>query len=134
MSAKKQEEIIKDRAIERFEKKYGSGNDESLKKASSEDPELLKELILDEELQPLGRSHSLFALAHTNREEHFSFIKNFVQHESPFLREIAFRGLFQYYDVKEEKHTELKELFKIYLETEQSPGVFNRISSLLKEM
>jgi hypothetical protein len=124
----------KERSIERFEKKYGDVHIESLQKASFEDPELLEGIILDEKLSSFGRSFALFALAQTHNEEYFSFIKGFVQHESPFFREVAFRGLFEYYDADEEKHGDLKEFFKTSLENEKAPGVAKRITSLLQEM
>jgi hypothetical protein len=133
MSNKKQE-ISKERVIERFRKKYGNAHIESFEKASSEDPVLLQELILDEELRPIGRSYALLALAQTHNEEYFSFIKRFIQHESPFLREIAFHGLFEYYDKEEANHTDLKEFFKTSLEHEKALGVAKTISSLLELM
>jgi hypothetical protein len=124
MSNKKQE-ISKERVIERFRKKYGNAHIESFEKASSEDPVLLQELILDD---------ALLALAQTHNEEYFSFIKRFIQHESPFLREIAFHGLFEYYDKEEANHTDLKEFFKTSLEHEKALGVAKTISSLLELM
>ncbi len=124
----------KERAIEKFEKKYGHAHVESFQKASAEDPELLEGIILDEKLPPFGRSYALLALAQTHKEEYFSFIKGFIQHESPFLREIAFRGIFEYYDAEEKKHIDLKAFFKTSLENEKAPGVAKRIASLLEEM
>jgi hypothetical protein len=132
--SEKKKEVSKERAIDQFHKKYGDANDESFHKASFEKPELLKGIILDEELSSLARSHALMALAWTHNKEYFSFIKGFIKHESPFLREIAFRGLFQYYDAEDQKNIDLKELFKTSLENEKSNGVIKRITELLKLM
>ncbi|MFL5783120.1 MAG: hypothetical protein ACJ76H_00840, partial [Bacteriovoracaceae bacterium] len=121
-------------ALERFEEKYTYLNDETLEKATYEDPQLLKGIVFDERINPLARAHTLYALSFGGREEYFSFIASFVSHPSPFVRESALMGLFEYYDKDERKHLELKEFFIKHLKEEKAIGIKEKLSSLLERM
>lgn len=131
---------LKDRELERptvqFKKRYTHINDETLEQAVVECPDLVEKLVLDESLRPLARSHALFALASVteDKEPIFQFVKTFINHPSPFIRETAFMGLYECYSSDSEKYSELKKLFQESLEQEKAIGIKKKISSLLESM
>lgn len=122
------------RALEQFEEKYTYLNDETLEKATYEVPELLKRIVFDEKINPLARAHTLYALSFDARKEYFPFISSFINHPSPFIRESALMGLFEYYDKDEEQYLDLKEVFIKHLKEEKASGIRDKIVSLLERM
>ena len=122
------------RPLDVFRDKYKFLNDETLEKASISSPELLQGIVLDEKINTLARSHALYALSLGAREELYSFILGFVNHQSPFIRESALMGLFEYYDSDEGKHLEIKEILERKLREEKAIGIKKKIDSLLEQM
>lgn len=122
------------RPLDKFREIYQYYNEETLDIASVEMPELVKEIILDESIKPFSRSLALYALALGARDEFFEFIKGFIKHSAPFMRESAFMALFEYYNEEEKKHLELKDLFHKSWEEEKADGIKKKIGSLLESM
>lgn len=133
------ESFIKDREIIRpldeFRKRYEFINDETLEKASTECPELLQGIILDETINPLAKSHALYALSLGGREQYYSFIKGFINHPSPFLRESACMGIFEYFEnVEEARSKDVKEVLERALRIEKATGVKEKMRYLIENM
>jgi hypothetical protein len=122
------------RALETYLEKYRHLNDDTLEVATSESPELVQGIVIDENIKPIARAHALYALGFGAREEYFSFIKGFASHPSPFMRESTFMALAQYYDREENRHLELKAYFQLGLRIEKGSGVKQKLSELLEGM
>jgi hypothetical protein len=122
------------RALDRFKEKYTYVNDETLEKASEESPDLVQGIVLDENINTLARAHALYALSLSVNDEYFSFIKGFVNHSAPLIRESAIMGLYEYYDLEEERHLEVKDSFKEILNHEKAKGIRSKTISLLEQM
>jgi hypothetical protein len=122
------------RALDRFKEKYTYVNDETLEKASEESPDLVQGIVLDENINTLARAHALYALSLSANDEYFSFIKGFVNHSAPLIRESAIMGLYEYYDLEEERHLEVKDSFKEILNHEKAKGIRSKTISLLEQM
>lgn len=111
-------------SLEKFRAKYQYFNEQTLLKATQEDSELLKELVLDNSLAPLAKAYVIDALAWGSREEYFAIIKDTTDHANPLLRESAYLALYEFYNLEAERHLELKDLFK---------ACFRRESTHVKE-
>jgi hypothetical protein len=127
-------ETTNERAETLFRKKYEYLNPETLQIASIESPDLVEGILGDEKSDPLVRSFALMALAHTGNEHYVSVLKIYAHSDAPLIRESAFVGLYEFYDLQENKNLELKAFFKERLITERAPGVQARIKSILEQM
>lgn len=122
-----------DNSLEIYRMKYKYLNDETLRIASKENPELLIKLIDDTNLRPSTRGDILEALSIGGRKEYFAFIKDKIDEPAPHLREAAFNGLYEYYS-RYEEFAFLRNLFEEKFSQEQAKGVRDTISELLEEM
>lgn len=121
------------KAIDRYREKYGYLNDDTLAKATDENPELLKELVDDESLRPSTRGDVLEHLAVGARAEYFDFIKSKAKAIAPHIREAAFIALYEYYD-SDPKTYDVKSIFDQALEVETADGVRATLTNLREEM
>ncbi len=121
------DEVIEKEAIKKpldlFREKYQFLNDETIKKANIENPELLVQLIEDRSLLPTTRADILEALAVGAREEYFVFIKNKLNDESPHIRAATVYALLEYYSKNSAKYSDLLVTLKEKKSDEHAVGV-----------
>lgn len=125
--------IQKVKAITRYRRRYEYLNDETLARASLEEPKLLQELVEDSDLRPSTRGDILQHLAIGAREELFEYIKAKTSALAPHIREAAFIGLFEYYD-SDPKTYDVRGHFRAALRTETARGVRATIEELIDDM
>lgn len=115
---------------------YGDLNDKSLKAVAEKDPDLLLKMMGDENLRPLTRANILQEIGNLVRESDIPFIKGFVDHESPFIRESALRALFDFYepDSHPARSKMIQELVENRAKVESSEGVKSQIVFILEMM
>lgn len=127
-------ETTNDRAEDLFRKKYEYVNPETLELASKESPDLVQGILGDEKSDPLMRSFALMALAQTGNDQYIPVLKIYSQSDSPLIRESSFIGLYEFYDLAENRNLDLKKFFQERLLAERAPGVHTRIKSILEQM
>ena len=84
--------------IEQFRNKYEYINHETLALAAQEDPQLLKDLIENSELNQLALGIALSSLGEAMIPDYLDFIKSYTTHSSSLVQEGAYRGLGRYLD------------------------------------
>lgn len=119
--------------LEIYRDRYGYLNDETLTKASSEDPDLLVELVQDTNLRPSTRGDILQMIALGARDKYFDFVFEQLKSPAPHLREAALLSLYSYYEEKP-KYSFLRAEFLRLLESEKAEGVRKTLQQLLDEM
>lgn len=121
------DEVIEKEAIRKpldiYREKYEFLNDDTIKKANTENPELLVQLIEDRTLLPTTRADILEALALGAREEYLALIKNKLNDESPHLRAAAINALYEYFSKDSAKYSSLLDMLKKKKSVEQAEGV-----------
>lgn len=110
---------------------YTNYNHDTLEKAVENHPELVKEIIKQEDVRPITRAYALFALGALTKEENYNFIKFYCHHYSPFMREAAWGSLCDYYYEDKEKYEEVLSLMEKALEYEEGEGVIEKLNSLI---
>jgi len=117
--------------VKAFKEKFDEINYDSLQRCGQEDPSLLVNLIQYGEINPFYKGIALDCLSLNAREEYFGLIKSFTVNESPFVREGAYLGLYEYYDNDRDKYHNLKDYFTENLRSETATGVQKQIKELL---
>lgn len=124
---------VRPRAIDRYRKTYGYLNDETLAKATIENPMLLKELVEDTDLRPSTRGDILEHIALGARPQFFEYVRDKTTATAPHVREAAYIGLYEYYDHDPEAY-DVRNLFVEALNNEKADGVRLTIANLLEDM
>ncbi|MEN0059404.1 MAG: hypothetical protein AAGB31_11265 [Bdellovibrio sp.] len=120
--------------VEIFRKRYEYLNDETLRIASHEKPELLVKMIGDKTLQPTTRADIIEALGVGARAEYYTFIKKQMYDTSPHLREAAANALFEYFSEDPVQYQTLVQEFHQLLQSESAKGVQANLKELLGQM
>lgn len=121
-------------ALDVFRRKYKYINEDTVNEAAKDSPDLVLGVLGMESANVYTRSMALLALAGTCDEQYISIFKYFAGSNSPFIRESAFMGLFNYYDKFEGRNLDLKDYFQQKLESERSSGVRARLKEILGMM
>lgn len=135
LSRKKRKKMKnKDELLDEYRRIYIYYNEDTLKQAVINHPELVKEIIKHPEIRGLARAYGLHSLGQSLNPLYFEFIKNSLQDPSPFLREAAALALCEYYCEDKEKYIEVKVLLEEALKEEKGEGVVKQLKGLLDYM
>ena len=75
----------------------------------------------------------MLALCELVDDQYYDYIKSFISHPSPYVRETVFIGISGYYHKNPVKYNEVKYILQTYLHLE-SDGVKSQIESCLDNL
>lgn len=119
---------------ETFRKKYTFINEETIRQAGLDNPELLKDMILVPYFSPFTISLLIEGLGNLTLDKYFDFILSYLNHENPFIQEGVILSLSEYYVEKPKKYNFIKALLENKLKDTPSEGVKKQISAQLYYM
>ena len=120
--------------IDIFREKYKYLNDDTIQKAKNESPELLIKMVDDTSLQPTTRADIIEALAVGANPSYYSLIFSKLNDSSPYIREAAVLGLYEYYSENVEKYESVASEFRTRMSVESAEGVRTTLKELIMQM